>query len=78
MYLTLKFLHILLAIIAVPVRERIPVTALAVLAALVLTGWTSARLGDAPRMRAVLRNVAGGAIAMAVTYGIGSAVGTQL
>ncbi len=68
----------LLAIIAVPVGARIPVTALAVVAALVLTGWTSARLGDAPRLRAVLRNVAGGVIAMAVTYGIGSAVGTQL
>jgi vacuolar iron transporter family protein len=68
----------LVAVLVVPVTARIPVTALAVVVALALTGWTSARLGDAPRARAVVRNVAGGAIAMAVTYGIGSVVGTQL
>jgi VIT1/CCC1 family predicted Fe2+/Mn2+ transporter len=46
-----------------------------VLAALATTGASSAALGHAPRGRAVLRNVAGGLIAMAVTYGIGSLVG---
>ena len=46
--------------------------------ALALTGWGSARLGQAPVRPAVLRNVAGGILAMAVTYGIGALVGTQL
>jgi VIT1/CCC1 family predicted Fe2+/Mn2+ transporter len=68
----------LVAGLVVPVTARIPVTALAVVIALVLTGWTSARFGDAPRARAVVRNVAGGLLAMAVTYAIGSLVGTQL
>ena len=41
-------------------------------------GWASARLGYGAPGRAVLRNVAGGLFAMAVTYAIGSAVGTQI
>ncbi|MFF6868471.1 VIT1/CCC1 transporter family protein [Streptomyces sp. NPDC012450] len=40
-----------------------------------LTGWSSARLGAAPPARAVLRNVAGGALAMGVTYGAGTLLG---
>jgi vacuolar iron transporter family protein len=68
----------LLAMLVVPVGARIPVTALAVVVALAFTGWTSARLGKAPRARAVARNVLGGLAAMIVTYGIGSLVGTQL
>jgi len=64
----------LLVIGLVPGALRIPGTVLAVLAALVVTGVTSARLGKAPVGRAVLRNVLGGGIAMAVTYGIGSLV----
>jgi VIT1/CCC1 family predicted Fe2+/Mn2+ transporter len=48
------------------------VTVVSVLAALVLTGWTSARLGAADPRRAVLRNVVGGALAMGVTYAAGS------
>ncbi|WP_244203993.1 VIT1/CCC1 transporter family protein, partial [Streptomyces tricolor] len=59
----------LLAIVLPPPGWRLAVT---VLAALVLTGWTSARLGAAAPPRAVVRNVAGGALAMAVTYGAGS------
>jgi vacuolar iron transporter family protein len=40
-------------------------------------GWsTSARLGHAPPLPAAVRNVVGGAIAMAVTYGIGTVIGT--
>jgi VIT1/CCC1 family predicted Fe2+/Mn2+ transporter len=64
----------LLAIGLLPGALRIPGTVVAVLAALVVTGVTSARLGRAPVGRAVLRNVVGGGIAMAVTYGIGSLV----
>ncbi|CAL2062073.1 VIT family protein [Streptomyces murinus] len=65
----------LLAIVLPPAGWRLPVTVLSVLAALVLTGWTSARLGAAAPRRAVLRNVGGGALAMAVTYAAGSLLG---
>jgi vacuolar iron transporter family protein len=51
------------------------VTFVAVLAALVVTGWVSADLGRAPRWPAVRRNVIGGALAMVVTYLIGTAAG---
>ncbi|MGW0122751.1 VIT1/CCC1 transporter family protein [Streptomyces sp. NPDC003327] len=62
----------LLAIVLPPPSARLWITVVSVLAALALTGWWSARLGEAPAARAVLRNVAGGALAMAVTYGAGS------
>ncbi|MFF9854093.1 VIT1/CCC1 transporter family protein [Streptomyces litmocidini] len=65
----------LLAIVLPPASARLWITVLSVLAALVLTGWWSARLGDAPAGPAILRNVAGGALAMAVTYGAGSLLG---
>jgi VIT1/CCC1 family predicted Fe2+/Mn2+ transporter len=65
----------LLAITLTPPVGRIGVTVGAVLAALAVTGTTSARLGRAARGPAVVRNVLGGAIAMGVTYGIGSLVG---
>jgi len=38
--------------------------------------WFSARLGGAPRGRATVRVVTWGAIAMAITAGIGALVGT--
>ncbi|MFC9594170.1 VIT family protein [Streptomyces sp. NPDC056944] len=65
----------LLAIVLPPASARLWVTVLSVLAALTLTGWWSARLGSAPTAPAILRNVAGGALAMAVTYGAGSLLG---
>ncbi|WBO67186.1 VIT1/CCC1 transporter family protein [Streptomyces camelliae] len=65
----------LLAIVLPPLAWRLPVTVLSVLAALVLTGWTSARLGAAHPGRAVLRNVVGGALAMGVTYAAGRLLG---
>ncbi|GAA5040558.1 VIT1/CCC1 transporter family protein [Streptomyces siamensis] len=65
----------LLAIVLPPAQWRLGVTVLSVLAALVLTGWSSARLGAADARRAVLRNAAGGALAMAVTYAAGSLLG---
>ncbi|MGK8509161.1 VIT1/CCC1 transporter family protein [Nocardia asiatica] len=68
---TLGALLPLLAILLPPVTARIPVTFAAVLAALALTGSVSAGLGGSSRGRAVLRVVVGGALAMAVTYGIG-------
>ena len=68
----------LVAILLPPSGGRVAITAAAVVVALAVTGWVSAQLGGAPRQRAVLRNVAGGVLAMAVTYGIGALVGTQL
>lgn len=65
----------LLAIVLPPHGLRLPVTVLSVLAALALTGWGSARLGAAPVGRAVLRNMGGGAVAMAVTYAAGALLG---
>jgi len=51
------------------------VTVVAVAVALAVTGSVSARLGSAPVRPAVLRNVAGGLLAMAITYGLGHLVG---
>ncbi len=66
----------LLAIVLPPPSLRVPVTMVAVLAALALTGTVSARLGGASMGRAVARVVFGGALAMAVTYGIGVFLGS--
>ncbi|NUK52630.1 VIT family protein [Streptomyces lunaelactis] len=65
----------LLAIVLPPVSLRLLITVLSVLAALALTGWWSARLGSAAAGPAMLRNVGGGALAMAVTYSAGSLLG---
>ncbi|MFE9766236.1 VIT family protein [Streptomyces sp. NPDC005808] len=65
----------LLAIVLPPSDWRVPVTVVSVLAALVVTGWVSADLGAADARRAVLRNMGGGALAMAVTYGAGALLG---
>ncbi|MGC0362466.1 VIT1/CCC1 family predicted Fe2+/Mn2+ transporter [Rhodococcus sp. 27YEA15] len=68
-----------LAVILLPSNDiRIFITFVAVLVALASTGTISAILGGARKTRAVLRMVIGGAIAMAVTYGIGGLVGTGL
>lgn len=61
----------LVSILLLPATARIPVTFMAVLVALLATGWSSAYLGDAPKRSAIVRLVVGGAIAMAVTFGIG-------
>ncbi|MGV9264279.1 VIT1/CCC1 transporter family protein [Kitasatospora sp. NPDC003701] len=65
---TLGALVPLLAVLLPPESWRLGVTVLAVLLALTASGWVSARLGGAGVVRAVLRNVAGGMLAMAVTY----------
>lgn len=61
----------LVAILAPPDSLRIPVAFVAVLLALALTGAVSAYLGQASKRVAVLRLVAGGALAMAITFAIG-------
>ncbi len=58
----------LLIVAFVPTGARIVVTVLSVVAALALTGFVSARIGYSPRLPAVVRNIAGGLLAMGVTY----------
>lgn len=65
----------LVAILLPPVSLRIPVTVVAVLVALSITGAVSARLGGAPIARPVARNVLGGGLALAFTFAIGHLVG---
>jgi VIT1/CCC1 family predicted Fe2+/Mn2+ transporter len=68
----------LLAVVLPPVGWRIPVTVVAVVLALAFTGLVSARLGSSDARRATVRIVLGGLAAMAVTYGIGALLGTQV
>ncbi|MBM6400858.1 VIT family protein [Phycicoccus sp. MQZ13P-5] len=68
----------LVAILLPPLGWRVPVTVVAVVLALAGTGLVSARLGDADARRATVRVVLGGLLAMAVTFAIGSLVGTQV
>src|SRR5450756_1205519 len=64
-----------LVICLTPPSWRIVLTFAAVLLALTDPVPASASLGRAPRLRAVLRNLAGGSLAMAITYGVGALVG---
>lgn len=65
-------------VILLPAAVNIGATFAAVLVVLATTGGLSARLSGADPRRAIVRNVGGGALAMAVTFLIGSAVGTSV
>ena len=67
----------LLAILLLPEAVRVPLTFAAVVVALALTGVISSRLGGSPTLRAMLRNVIGGALAMIITYVVGHLVGAS-
>lgn len=68
----------LLTMLLLPAELRITGTFISVLVALALTGWISAVLGNAPRIRAIWRLVLGGAGAMALTYLIGHLFGISV
>jgi vacuolar iron transporter family protein len=68
----------LLTITLVAESARVWVTVASVALALALTGYASARFGYGPAGRAVARNVAGGLLAMLVTYGVGTLVGPHV
>jgi VIT1/CCC1 family predicted Fe2+/Mn2+ transporter len=68
----------LVAILLPPATWRVPVTFVAVLAALALTGALSARIGGSNPRRAVVRVLIGGAAGLALTYGIGHLSGTAI
>jgi VIT1/CCC1 family predicted Fe2+/Mn2+ transporter len=75
---TLGALLPLLAILLPPTPARIPITVTVVLIALSITGWISARIGGGDARRAALRVTVGGALAMAITFGIGHLVGQSV
>ena len=68
----------LLTITLVAESARVWITVAAVVVALALTGYTSARLGFGPAGRAVVRNVAGGLLAMLITYAVGTLIGPHV
>lgn len=68
----------LLAIAWTGVSLRVWACAAAVVVGLTLTGWVSARLGDAHVGRAILRNVGVGALTMVVTYFAGVLFGVTI
>lgn len=68
----------LLAIILPPEEVRIPITFVATLVALGITGALGARLGDSPWLRPTVRVLVGGALALGVTFAIGALLGTTV
>ena len=75
---TLGALLPLLAILLPPPSFRVPVTFVAVLLALGVAGAISARIGGSSMAFAVRRVVVGGAVGLALTYGIGRLFGTAI
>ena len=61
----------LVFIMILPSRWKILGTFIVVSCALALTGYISAALGGAPRIKAMIRNLLVGTLTMLVTYGIG-------
>lgn len=68
----------MLAILLPPAELRIPIAFVATLVALGITGAAGARLGGSDWRRPTVRVLAGGAIALAVTFGIGALLGTAI
>ncbi len=68
----------LTAIMLPTIDYRVPATYIAVIIALVLTGYISARLGSASARRATVRVVIGGMVAMSITYAIGTLLGVDV
>jgi VIT1/CCC1 family predicted Fe2+/Mn2+ transporter len=67
-----------LATVLAPRTAGVWVSGGAVLLALAVTGWISAKLGGAARWPSIARNVIGGLLAMGVTFAVGSIAGTRL
>ena len=68
----------LLAILLIPGTFKIQATFVLVVAALAIVGWLSAWLGEAPKLRAVIRVMAGGAFAMIITGAVGHLLGVAV
>lgn len=65
----------MIAILLPPPGLRVPITFATTILALALTGTVAAHLGGAPRLRAALRVVIGGALALGLTFVIGTLLG---
>jgi VIT1/CCC1 family predicted Fe2+/Mn2+ transporter len=66
----------LAAVATAPVSLAIPVVAIASLVSLGLLGAVAARAGGADMVKGAMRVVLWGVLAMAITAGVGSVVGT--
>jgi VIT1/CCC1 family predicted Fe2+/Mn2+ transporter len=67
----------IIAILLPPAAYRVPIAFASVIIALGVTGMLSAKVGGADPVKATLRVVVGGALAMAVTYGVGILFGVS-
>ena len=67
-----------IAVAAAPGSARIAACAVVTVVALAILGWSGARLGGGSRTIAIARVVIWGALAMAVTSGIGALVGAAV
>ena len=67
-----------LAILLAPSSVRIPVTVIAVIIALFITGYFSAHVGGANKVRAIARVIVGGLLAMVITYVVGMIFGAKI
>jgi VIT1/CCC1 family predicted Fe2+/Mn2+ transporter len=65
----------LLAILVPVAGWRVAVAVAAAVAGLIVTGYLSASLGDAPPRAAIVRNVGVGALTMAITWTVGKLTG---
>jgi vacuolar iron transporter family protein len=66
------------AMIIFPIEIRVPSTFGAVILALILTGYVSAKIGGAHTWRAIIRVVSGGALAMTITHFVGKIFGVSV
>ncbi len=65
----------IIAILVSPPSLYVPMTFIAVVIALVITGSLSAHAGGASKVKATIRVVVGGVLAMIITFGIGKLFG---
>ncbi|AQW21109.1 hypothetical protein PL11_003810 [Lentilactobacillus curieae] len=65
----------LVAITQFPPAIKVAATAISVVIALSITGFTAAKLGNSNKTRGVIRNVVSGILTMIVTYAIGRLIG---
>lgn len=66
------------AVIVAPTSLRATLVIVVSMLALGVLGWLGAYLGGASRLRAIARVLVGGAVAMAITMGIGALVGQSI
>ncbi|GAA3545436.1 membrane protein [Aeromicrobium flavum] len=67
----------LAAMLLTDLQWRVGVTFMAVMIALAITGSTAAHIGGGPKLRAAVRLVVGGALALVLTYAIGQLLDTS-